>query len=830
MPVNYEQIPEDLKWTSQWCIAGIDINGKYKVPCSISKDILFHADPTNPRLWLDFETALEYAEAHPPHGVGFVLSAADPYVCIDLDIKNVHNYPNKVDYNGKPVEWTSQVDIDRFHKIIMAFHSYTERSASGQGYHIWLKGHTGRGARRGGVEVYSQERFIVCTGDAVIDSPIVENQDLLDALLAEMRRGEAPVLTLVDNEQTEDDQVIWERASNAENGLKFTSLWEGLWIENGYPSQSEADIALLTMLAFYSKANSQVLRLFRMSMLGKRDKAVKNDYYLGTTLKKVRSIAANEEVSSAVGEKIARALVLRLAAQQAPNIHTPPAPPAQPVQPPAATITPAAQPASQQNKGNFGSQGIPPFVYKTEPKDLPQVPTGSFLDWPPGIVGEVARYIFTISPRPIKEVSIVAALGTMAGICGRAFSIPKSGLNLYVVLVGQSAIGKEALHGGPSAIINQLMGSCPEASEFVDYSKYASAPALTKAVAANPSFVNIYGEFGKTLQRMAMDERGDNVVHQLRTVMTDLYQKSGPGSVFGGLGYSDKEKSTASVSGVAYSMIGESTPGTFYDSLTDSMMADGFLSRFTIVEYIGTRPDENENPELDNLLPVHLKEHLSALCKQSSYINKSVGFPTKVDKDDGAKEFLAVFNAKCDKEINSTDNEGWRQMWNRAHLKVYRISAVLAAVENPNFPTITLEQVMWAYDLVMRDIKIMERRISSGEVGVSDATREKKLLNLTIGYLKNPLSSSYAIPDQMVKDGIIPRKFLQINTQRTACFTTHKLGQIASMDMAIRSLCDGGFLTEIPKVEAIQKYAFHGKCYRVLNLPVGTKEMDRAAA
>lgn len=67
------------------------------------------------------------------------------------------------------------------------------------------------------------------------------------------------------------------------------------------------------MLAFYSKSNAQVLRLFRTSMLGKRDKATKNDYYLGTTLKKVRSIAANEEVSSAVGEKIARALVLRLA-------------------------------------------------------------------------------------------------------------------------------------------------------------------------------------------------------------------------------------------------------------------------------------------------------------------------------------------------------------------------------------------------------------------------------------------------------------------------------------------------------------------------------------
>lgn len=823
MPYNYEQIPEELKWTSQWCIAGVDGNGKYKVPCSVNNNQLFHADPTNPRLWLDFETAKDYAEAKPPHRIGFVLSSADPYVCIDLDIKNAQNEPD-------PTKWTPQADLDRFYKIIMAFHSYTERSAGGQGYHIWLKGHTGRGARRGGVEVYSQERFIVCTGDVVIDNPIAENQDLLDALLAEMRRGEAPILTLVDNEQTETDEAIIERASTAENALKFTNLWEGAWIESGYPSQSEADIALLTMLAFYCKSNAQVLRLFRTSMLGKRDKATKNDYYLGTTLKKVRSIAANEEVSSAVGEKIARALVLRLAGGAPVPPAAPPMPPAGAAMPPAAPMPPPIQPAAPagpQSTGNFAAAGIPAFTYKPESKDLPKIAPGSHIEWPPGVVGEIARYIYDISPRPIREVSIVAALGMMAGVCGRSFCIPQSGLNLYVVLVGRSAIGKESLHGGPSAIINQLMSGCPEASEFIDYSEFVSAPALTKAVAANPSFLNISGEFGKKLQRMASDERGDSPIQQVRTVMTNLYQKSGPGSVFGGLGYSDKDKNVASVNGVAYSMIGETTPGTFYDALTDSMMADGFLSRFIVVEYDGLRPVQNKG--LKQRLPQHLTEHLTTLYRQSSACNKTGGNPTEVQLEFEAEEFLDVFDLKCDKEINGTDNEGWRQMWNRAHLKVYRIAAILASVDNPMFPVINLEQVMWAYDIIMRDIKMMERKIEKGEVGSSDSTREKKLLSLAVSYLKNPISASYGIPEQMAKDGVLPRKYFQINTQRTSCFTSHKLGQIASMDMSIRSLCDGGFLSEIPKVEAIQKYAFHGKCYRILNLPMGTKEMSQAA-
>jgi hypothetical protein len=48
--------------------------------------------------------------------------------------------------------------------------------------------------------------------------------------------------------------------------------------------------------------------------------------------------------------------------------------------------------------------------------------------------------------------------------------------------------------------------------------------------------------------------------------------------------------------------------------------------------------------------------------------------------------------------------------------------------------------------------------------------------------------------------------------------------------MTLRSLCEGGYLAEIPKVEGIQKYLFHGKCYRLLSLAVGTKELAQHAA
>ena len=107
-------------------------------------------------------------------------------------------------------------------------------------------------------------------------------------------------------------------------------------------------------------------------------------------------------------------------------------------------------------------------------------PMQSALPQPPGFVGELAQFIYQQAPRPVPEGAIVGALVLMAGIAGRSWHIPGSGLNLYIVLVGRSAIGKEAMHAGIAKIIAAAIGQCPVAGNFVDYSDYVSGPALLK--------------------------------------------------------------------------------------------------------------------------------------------------------------------------------------------------------------------------------------------------------------------------------------------------------------------------------------------------------------
>jgi len=77
------------------------------------------------------------------------------------------------------------------------------------------------------------------------------------------------------------DEALLERAKNASNGEKFARLYRGR--TSGYESNSEADMALCALLAFWTGGNgSQMDRLFRDSGLY-RDKWDETHYADGST-------------------------------------------------------------------------------------------------------------------------------------------------------------------------------------------------------------------------------------------------------------------------------------------------------------------------------------------------------------------------------------------------------------------------------------------------------------------------------------------------------------------------------------------------------------------
>lgn len=262
---KWSQIPSELRERPQWCLAGPDkrpltVNGR---PASV----------TNANTWTDFETA-SVSAALQGACIGYVQTTEDPFSCIDIDVKDT----------------TSAEDMERFGAIIEQFDSYTERSKSGRGYHIWVYGKIGPGRRREGIEVYSQERFMICTGNIVRDRPVTERQGMLTNMMGQMNPEPVAAVYLWG-----DDCYDWGVATRAaeddgEVGRLFCGDWKGR-----YPSQSEADLALVKLLLPLTESPKECWNTFRLSKLGNRDKAMRSDYAQSTIAMAVQHLAHDAE-------------------------------------------------------------------------------------------------------------------------------------------------------------------------------------------------------------------------------------------------------------------------------------------------------------------------------------------------------------------------------------------------------------------------------------------------------------------------------------------------------------------------------------------------------
>ena len=266
-----ETIPETLHERDQWvCWREEERDGKpTKIP--VTPGAGGFASSTESETWASFEAALEYTETEHADGVGFVFTDDDPIVGVDLD-------------DCRDPE-TGDVD-DAALDIIKRLDSYTEVSPSGTGYHVLIRGELPEGRnRRGSVELYDTARFFTVTGDHVERTPtrVARRQDALVAIHREYVQDterdtasesehhggaddESPTTDAADVDVDLEDEDLLEKARNASNGEKFERLWNGNTV--GYDSQSEADMALCCLLAFWTGGDrTQMDHLFRQSGL-----------------------------------------------------------------------------------------------------------------------------------------------------------------------------------------------------------------------------------------------------------------------------------------------------------------------------------------------------------------------------------------------------------------------------------------------------------------------------------------------------------------------------------------------------------------------------------
>lgn len=226
------------------------------------------ADCTAPGTWVCLDEALSYVQAGKADGVGFCLgngwAGVDLDDCVDPD-------------TGILDPWARD--------IINRLGTYSELSPSKTGCKLFFKNTVlPTGPRKMGlIEFYDSGRYFTLTGHRIAGNLVdpQQGQCMVATLYAEMVRDHAQKKSSKAKASTsfgrtkpgdgsaalEADEATLIRLGEDLIGRRFTALWDGSTA--GYPSASEADLALCNYLAWLCGApdSDRVDRMFRRSGL-----------------------------------------------------------------------------------------------------------------------------------------------------------------------------------------------------------------------------------------------------------------------------------------------------------------------------------------------------------------------------------------------------------------------------------------------------------------------------------------------------------------------------------------------------------------------------------
>ena len=282
----YDNIPSELKQLKNWCVWKYqERNGKKtKIPFNAATGEFAKSNDSS--TWSDYQTAVNCKGAD---GVGFFFEP--PYVGVDLDNieDDLHLYKNGERLDNIVAEFTD------------AFKSYTEVSPSGNGLHIIIKGKIpGNRKRKGNIEMYDSGRFFTMTGNKISKYSEINNvnpkvfKEIYSKYLPD-NTIPIPTRNTVQTIHNLSEMDILNEIYKSKQARLFDDLMKGHW-DRHYTSQSEADIAMANILAFWcAKDYSQMDSIFRQSGLyrDKWDEKRKNSTYGEQTLFKAINETSN---------------------------------------------------------------------------------------------------------------------------------------------------------------------------------------------------------------------------------------------------------------------------------------------------------------------------------------------------------------------------------------------------------------------------------------------------------------------------------------------------------------------------------------------------------
>ena len=249
---NYNNIDSELTGRTQW----VAHNNK-KIPFQPNGK---PAKSNAPSTWSSYKEVVQAVESNSSKnlsGIGFMFTKNDPFIGIDLD--DCFNDGQLMPAAAEIVEWAD---------------SYTEKSVSGNGLHIIVKGilpndfpnkismeHVGFKC----IEIYDSVRYFTMTGDIYGESKPIRAVSIQELEIPTTTGGSSSKKRAISSPKHD---YLLSQIKESEDGPAFTSLHKHGDLTRYDGDKSRADLGYISLLSKWTKFDEKLTdQIYRQSAL-----------------------------------------------------------------------------------------------------------------------------------------------------------------------------------------------------------------------------------------------------------------------------------------------------------------------------------------------------------------------------------------------------------------------------------------------------------------------------------------------------------------------------------------------------------------------------------
>lgn len=470
--------------------------------------------------------------------------------------------------------------------------------------------------------------------------------------------------------------------------------------------------------------------------------------------------------------------------------------PANPVTaPPVGVTLPWAQP-----KAAPAPVMLPPTTSIEPARALP-----AFIANPPGMLGDMTRWIVATAPKAQHELALAAAITLGSVIMGRTYrSQFGNWTSLYLVMVAKSTEGKEH----PQGCVEKVL-TAADMTDLIGGSGYTSAGAVYSALLKHPAHVVTIDEMGKLL-KMSRAKGQANTEAAIDKLIEAFGRQDGvlrpPTYSTMTLSKTQASQTERIVHNPAITLLGATTPATFYENLTDDLVKDGFLGRCIVVESRQPRQltrfvDRTEPPS--RIIDWCKAVHVTAVKPGNLADVQMSEMPANVvalNFSESCRPLMDAFEVELNDAKDANEAEGLDVLLGRSLEKAMKLAMIVAKAANPKTKEVTPEHLQWAIEYVRYYDLALTRAVRRERIASQTDGDIKRAINFIKNAPKYKTDKRYG---KVCEGGGIPHsKLLKLMAMPAKQFKD-------LMDTAV----EAGTLTRCPELASLATWGYSGEVY-----------------